>query len=111
MGCDRIKANRQWRQLPLCSGGLSSFQPRGEGYLWRGSYTMRLMWHAKLWRRWQKTYGSRKCPGPAAQGGEYSEAANPGTANQEVSRVWHKAQLTLEQMKTIGQSFKKLYFS
>src|SRR5215471_13589796 len=39
------------------------------------------------------------------------EAANTGTGNQEVSRVWHKAQLTLEQMKTIGQSFKKLYFS
>ena len=25
--------------------------------------------------------------------------------------MWYKAQLTLEQMKTIGQSFKKLYFS
>jgi len=39
------------------------------------------------------------------------EAANTGTPNQEVSRVWHKAVLTLEQMKAIGQSFKKLYFS
>lgn len=32
-------------------------------------------------------------------------------ARQEVLRVWYKAQLTLEQMKAVGQSFKTLYFS
>jgi hypothetical protein len=36
--------------------------------------------------------------------------ANPGNGKQERSRVWHKARVNLEQMKTVGQSFKKLYF-
>jgi hypothetical protein len=39
-----------------------------------------------------------------------ADGADPGKRNLGGSRGWHKAQVNLEQMKTVGQSFKKLYF-
>src|SRR5262245_65327891 len=69
MDLGRIRANHRLRRPLLWSAELNSSQLKGGGSSLKASYTTRWMQLAKRLKAWQRTYGSRRCPGPAAKTG------------------------------------------